>query len=121
MRNSLHKRLKKRLTADFKEDNSDPITILSTFYDIPESLQAADDTYNSFLLGEREAHGRRTKLRIDVSVYGRQRNGRMGFIRMRNQHVLVSCPTGRQANATIRMMQQILNQLEGKFLAEPTE
>jgi hypothetical protein len=119
MHHSTHKRIPKRLTADEKEDNSEPITILTTFPSIPDSLQAADDTYNRFLLGEREAHGRRTKVRLDFSIYGRQRNGKMGFIRMRSQHMLVSAPSGSQANAAIELIRNVCKQLDGKFLAEP--
>jgi hypothetical protein len=60
-------------------------------------MQEADDSYNAYLLRERESHGRRTVIKVSFEVYARKSSKNINFARLRNMGCLVSCPDGRQA------------------------
>jgi hypothetical protein len=104
-----------------QEDTKGPIALLVQEEEASEVLQEADAAYNRFALCEREAHGRRVKIRLDWSVYARQRSGGLGFVRLRNKHALFSAPNARQAQAVIELLLKVCAQLDGKFLAESEE
>ena len=73
---------------------------------------------NEHLLNERYFQGRRTAIRVSFEVYCRAGMRPLNYSRLAGRHLLVDCPTPRQAKATIRLLQQVVQQLNAKFLDE---
>jgi hypothetical protein len=107
--------------SQIQEDTTTPIQLLLQPEEHVERLQESETAFNQFILGEREAHGRRVKLRVEFSAYSRQKAGGLGFTRLRGRHMLLSCPNAAQADAVIALIRQVCSQLEGKYLAAPEE
>lgn len=105
--------------SSIHEDRSGPITILSQQSERISGLQENDDAYNTFVLNERESHGRRLRVRLDFSVYARQRSGDLGFMRLRNKHILFDVPSSEQAELIIDTVRQLCQAFEGKHLVKP--
>lgn len=82
------------------------------------SMQQTADTFNRFTLSERELAGRRTKLRIAVDVWARNRKGGLSFQRLRGKAVLLSCPSAEQAELAIDLIRQVCASLDGKHLTK---
>jgi hypothetical protein len=107
--------------APIQEDTKAPIQLLVQSERLASALQENEQAFNRFVLGERETHGRRIKLRVEFSAYTRMKSGDLGFTRLRGVHMLLSCPNAAQAKAAIELIRKVCAQLEGKFLAEPEE
>jgi hypothetical protein len=82
-------------------------------------LQEADDSYNAYLLRERESHGKRTTIKISFEVYARKSGGNLDLCRLRNMGCLVSCPDGRQAQLVMDAVERVVESLHGKLLVAP--
>jgi hypothetical protein len=102
--------------VEIKEDLSIPLIVTPPEVKAP-NLQEADDSYNSYVLRQRESHGRRTVLRLAFDVYGRKNGKTFSFNRLRNRHLLISLPNGDQAEAFMRTIEQVCKAMDGKFLA----
>ena len=111
------KRLKTNHLLPIKEDMDTPIQLMGQF-ETSLALQEIALTYNRFTLSERESQGRRTKLRVAVDVYARNRKGNLGFQRLRNKAVLLSCPNAEQAELAIDLIRQVCASLDGKHLTK---
>jgi hypothetical protein len=81
-------------------------------------VHEAAKVFNAFVLQERESRGRRIKMRISFEVWSRRRSGNLDYARLREQHVVLSCPNSAQARAVVALLQSVCKQLDGKFLAE---
>lgn len=81
-------------------------------------LQESDDSYNTYLLRERESHGKRTVIKISFEVYARKSSKNINFARMRNMGCLVSCPDGRQAQLVMDAVERVVSSLHGKLLVK---
>ena len=97
------------------EDTDSPVQLMKQF-ELSPALQESAETFNSFTLSERESQGRRTKLRVSVDVYARNRKGDLGFQRLRNKAVLLSCPSAEQAEIAIDIIRQVCASMHGKHL-----
>ena len=103
--------------SSIQEDMSKPIQLMRS-ETLADQVQETNETYNRFTLSERESQGRRTKLRVAIDVYARNRKGGLGFQRLRNKAVLLSCPTAEQASLAIDLICQVAASLEGKHLTQ---
>ena len=81
-------------------------------------MQEADDSYNAYLLRERESHGKRTVIKVSFEVYARKSSSNINFARLRNMGCLVSCPDGRQAQLVMDAVERVVMSLHGKLLVK---
>src|SRR5271165_2845413 len=103
-----------RQRVQIHEDTSKPLNIVSPNV----HMHAAIEDRVELLLAERASKGRRTLIRVGFEVYGRATARPMSFHRLPSTHVLISCPGPSQAKAVIKLLQQVCEGLDGKFLAE---
>ena len=82
----------------------------------PKHAQEADKSFNEYILRQREAQGKRTLLRVNVEVYCRKSAKNMGFSRLRNRHLVISCPDSVQAELIIDTLLRVAQSLDGKML-----
>jgi hypothetical protein len=106
---------------DIKEDLTHPIQCVPIYDSELPSVHEAARVYNQQVLGERELKGRRTKVRVSFEGWTRSKGGPMSYMRLRENHIVLSCPNARQANAAIELIRSVCKQLDGKFLAEPEQ
>ena len=78
--------------------------------------QESDESFNLFVLNERESHGKRTTVKIAFEVYCRHQHKWMNFVRLRNRSILLSCPSGAQADAVIRALERVVARFDGKYM-----
>lgn len=102
-----------------KDDISQPI-LISTRKKKPEHVHEADDSYNAYVMRQRESAGKRTLIRVSVEVYCRKSAKNMGFSRLRNKHIIVSCPSADQAELVIDTLMQVAEMMHGKLLVKST-
>jgi hypothetical protein len=102
---------------DTQEDISVPIIAIPDIDGLTPAMREANDSHNRFLLSERESHGKRTKLRIGVEVWARTRHN-VGYVRLRNKHVVLSLPSADQAELAIEMIRQLCTAMAGKHLCK---
>lgn len=100
-----------------KQDVSTPI-IVSTSQRKEDCVQESIDSYNRYIMTERESHGKRTLIRVNFEIYARKSGKRLGFERLRNRSVLLSVPSAKQADLAMRTLEKIAQALDGKLLAE---
>ena len=83
----------------------------------PAANARCDKEHNKILLGARNILGKRIRLRISPDVWAKHRlkNGQI-FARLRGEAMLVSCPNDAQAWAVIKLIQNVLMSLNGKYL-----
>lgn len=108
---------RRNVSEDMKEDMKAPIHILPLTDNNSRGLREAVDAANAFTLSERESKGRRTRIKISFEVWCRRRGGGLNYARLREEHITVSCPNSLQAKALVRLIQSMVRQLEGRYLA----
>jgi hypothetical protein len=81
-------------------------------------VKEADDSFNRFIINERESHGKRTVIKVAFEVYCRKNHKFMNFVRFRNRSVLISCPNAGQAEACIQALERIIGTLHDKYMSE---
>lgn len=81
------------------------------------AAQEADESYNAYLLTQRQQHNRRTLIRIGFECYSRKHGNDNTFKRLRNKHLIVSLPSAAQAEAMIDAIRRVVAGFDGKFLA----
>lgn len=106
--------------VDIPHDLSQPIRVVTPDLK-PDTMREADDSFNSYLLGQRESAGKRTVLRITVEAYARKSTKGLVFSRLRNKALLVSLPSAAQAELVIDMLMRVCAGLDGKLLAKAPE
>lgn len=101
-------------TLPFAKDRDAPIFVR------PASVQAEDKAINEVRLELADSdYGRRTQIRISTEVWGKW-GARWGYKRLRGCHTTVSLPDPHQAELTIDLVRRLLEQLDGKWLADDT-
>jgi hypothetical protein len=105
---------------DNKDDLISPIIVTPPETKAPH-MQEADKSFNAYVLRQRESLGKRTILRLNFEVYGRKNSKSLSFNRLRNKHLLVSLPSGDQAEAFMAIIEQVAKGLDGKHLAKSGE
>ena len=98
------------------EDKTMPIICAHTNDAVNPLVQESNDTFNRYVLTDREIHGKRTKIRVAFEVYGRAKRGELSFVRLRQRHVVLSIPTAEQAELAIDIIRQVCASMEGKHL-----
>jgi hypothetical protein len=107
----------KRLDSTRKDDLTLPIFVMPP--DVrPRAMHENDTAYNRYLVHERELAGKRTVLRVGFEAYARTADKGITYVRLRNKAVLVSLPSGRQAELMMSLIQKVVQQFDGKLLAE---
>jgi hypothetical protein len=102
-----------------KEDCTTPIAALPSYDGFAATVHEAARVYNQQVLHSNEIKGRRIRVRVGFEVWSRSKGGPMSYMRLRENHIVLSCPNARQANAAIELIRSVCKQLDGKFLAEP--
>ena len=102
---------------DYKHDLTIPIAITLP---IPKdaSNQEADDSYNAYILREKEFHGRRTILKLAWEVYARKSAKNNNLQRLRNKSILINLPSADQAELVMSMVEKVVASLDGKMLVK---
>jgi hypothetical protein len=102
---------------EIKEDLNVPIQYIDASDGKPEALQESDADFNRFLVHERETHGKRTQIKVSFEVWGRTK-GLMRYSRFRNRHVVLSLPSGEQADLAIDTVRAVCAAMHGKVLCK---
>jgi hypothetical protein len=100
-----------------KEDLTQPIIVVPNIESKTAIMHDADDSYNRYIMCERESHGKRTQIRVSFEIWCRSRT-RMDYVRPRNKHVVLSFPNAEQAELAIETIRNVCKSMEGKYLAK---
>jgi hypothetical protein len=107
----------KRRTDDYKHDLTIPIAVTLP---IPKdaSNQEADNSYNAYILREKEFHGRRTVLKLAWEVYARKSAKNNNLQRLRNKSILINLPSAEQAELVMQTVERVVKAMDGKLLVK---
>ena len=104
-------------SVERKEDLTEPI-ILMSMCKPKKAVQESDESYNRYILHERESHSRRSSVRINIEVYARKASGELGYHRLRNKAIVLSLPSGEQSELAIETIRQVCQAMHGKHLCK---
>jgi hypothetical protein len=104
-------------SSDCNEDTSQPIIVAANDLRAPK-VHDANDSFNRFVLSERENAGKRIRIRVAFECYSRIKGGGLQFTRLRGRHVLLSLPDSGQAEIAVELIRQVCSQMHGKHLAK---
>jgi hypothetical protein len=102
-------------TLELVEDTSSPVRIEPYLNSLSRPLREAADSFNRYLLTERESHGRRTRIRIAFEALARTKRS-PAYSRLRQKHVVLNLPSAEQAELAIEIIRQVCASMEGKHL-----
>ena len=91
-----------------------PLTLIMEHHIANES----DDSYNSYILRERQTHSRRTVIRLAFEVYCRKSAMDMNFVRLRGRSIKLSCPNADQAELVMQTIERVIAAMDGKLLTK---
>jgi hypothetical protein len=107
--------LNRKQLIETKEDLTTPIARVDYIDNLESIVRDAGDSYNRYVLSERESHGRRTKIRIAFEAWARNKRT-TGYMRLRQRHVVLSLPSAEQAEIAIDIIRQVCSSFDGKHL-----
>jgi aromatic ring hydroxylase len=102
---------------DIKHDLSAPIAVHTPIIK-DASSQEADNHFNSYVLRERETHGRRTVLKLAWEVYARKSAKNNNLQRLRNKSILINLPSAEQAELVMQTIERVVKSMDGKLLVK---
>ena len=103
-----------RYRLQIKEDTESPIYTVGPPEITPKAVRERMDN----LIEERATKGRRTVMRITPEVYVRDSAKPMRYIRLPGSHMLISAPSPGQARAALKLIQRLVESINGQWLAE---
>lgn len=102
-------------TLEIQEDTRKPIRVEAYLDSLARPLREAADSFNRYLLTERESHGRRTRVRVAFEALARTKRS-PAYSRLRQKHVVLNLPSAEQAELAIDIIRQVCASMEGKHL-----